>query len=67
MISFWVRAREEIQRRFSFFVVAVSSIRDMPRGQHSSAILTPLLHHRERNTVQHSATQRNETSLDVRD
>ena len=33
LISFRVRAREEIQRRFSFYVVAVSSNREMPRGK----------------------------------
>jgi hypothetical protein len=43
MISFWVRAREEIQRRFSFYVVADSSNRDMPRGQQgdTDTTLTP--------------------------
>ena len=30
-------------------------------------ILTPLRHHRERNTVQHQATGRKETGLDMRD
>jgi hypothetical protein len=33
LISFRVRAREEIQRRFSFYVVALSSNREMPRGK----------------------------------
>ena len=40
MISFRVRAREESRRRFPFYVVVDSSIRDMLRGQHR-AILTP--------------------------
>ena len=30
-------------------------------------ILTPLWHHRERNTVQQGATQRKETSLEMQD
>jgi hypothetical protein len=43
MISFRVRAREEIQRRFSFYVVAISPNRDMPRGQQgdTDTTLTP--------------------------
>jgi hypothetical protein len=43
MICFRVRAREESQRRFSFYVVADSSNRDTLRGQKSDidTTLTP--------------------------
>jgi hypothetical protein len=43
MISFRVRAWEESQRRFSFYVVAVSPNHDMPRGQQgdTDTTLTP--------------------------
>jgi hypothetical protein len=43
MISFRVRAREESQRCFSFYVIAVSSNRDMLRGRQGDidTTLTP--------------------------